>query len=83
VIRASVAPENSSQRTERRVSRCSTINTTKRWQAAHPDESLGFDLDVPGFDPAWAFDVSQTHATSVTAYALDGAVGYWTTRTLR
>ncbi len=56
------------------------ITATKPWLDAHRATSLGFDTDIPGYDPTWLVDVTQMHWTDFTVRANEGSIGYWTTR---
>jgi hypothetical protein len=58
-----------------------TITTSKHWLDANDSVSLGFDSDVPNFDPSWLVDVAQAHTTDFTVRADDGFIGYATTKT--
>ena len=57
-----------------------TITATARWLTAHHATSLGYDRDIPGFDPSWPVDVTAPHTTTFTVRGNEGHIGYATTQ---
>jgi hypothetical protein len=59
------------------------VTVTRRWLEDHDAKSIGFDTDVPGYDPSWSIDRTQNYGRWFDVRDDSTSITYMTTENSR